>query len=89
MNGKDLFSRLALSTLEQSLTLNEMFKIELIMEIEAYLAGNKPDSQKKQKKKKKKKAEKIDSIPVTIAPLIKNDDTNSRGPAVQNSINHL
>lgn len=56
MNGKDLFSRLALSTLEQSLTLNEMFKIELIMEIEAYLAGNKPDSQKKQKKKKKKKA---------------------------------
>ena len=64
-----------------------MFKIELIMEIEAYLAGNKPDSQKKQKKKKKKRMEKIDSLPVTIAPIIKNYVINAIPPTIQTNIN--
>ena len=65
-----------------------MFKIELIMEIEAYLAGNKLDSQKKQKKKKKKKRmEKINSLPVTIAPIIKNYVSNTIGPTIQININ--
>ena len=59
------------------------------MEIEAYLAGNKPDSQKKQKKKKKKRMQKIDSLPVTIAPIIKSCVINAIGPTTQTNINKL
>lgn len=65
IHSKDIFSRLLFSTLEQSLNLYEIFKIELTMEIEAYLAAQKTGAMKKQKKKKKKNIDRIDRIPAT------------------------
>jgi hypothetical protein len=40
------------------------------MEIEAHLAGAKNGAPKKKKHKKKNNAERIDSVPVTTAPII-------------------